>query len=103
MAKAVWNGAVIADSDRSILVEGNIYFSPDSVKQEYLRSSPTQYTCPWKGETAYYDIVVEGKVNKDAAWSYPEPKEAAMVIKGYVAFGGGVEVTGPAASKFERH
>ncbi len=102
MAKATWNGEVLAESDNGTLVEGNIYFPPDSVKWKYLKDSDTQYTCPWKGDTAYYDIVVKGKVNNDAAWSYPEPKEAAMVIKGYVAFGGGVEVTGTAASRIER-
>jgi len=93
MAKAIWNGALLAESDKVTVVEGNVYFPPDSVRREYFRQSETHTTCPWKGEASYYDIVVEGNVNKDAAWYYPEPKPAAKYIKGYVAFGDGVEVT----------
>lgn len=89
MAKAIWNDAVLAESDRYELVEGNIYFPPESVKWDYLKPGDRQYTCPWKGETAYYDVVVNDKVEKNGAWSYPEPKEAAMNIKGHVAFGEG--------------
>ena len=93
MAKAIWNGALLAESDKVAVVEGNVYFPPDSVRREYFRESETHTTCPWKGEASYHDIVVEGSVNKDAAWYYPEPKPAAKHIKGYVAFGNGVEVT----------
>ena len=92
MPKAVWNGTVIAESKEYEVVEGNIYFPPNSVKMEFLRKSDTPYTCPWKGECQYFDIVINKKTNKDAAWSYPEPKPAAKNIKGYVAFWRGVEV-----------
>ena len=99
MAKATWNGKVLAESDDTILVEGNLYFPPDSVKWEYLQEGDRQYTCPWKGKSAYYDIVVDGKIGKNSAWNYPEPKEAAGRIKGYVAFERGVEVEGSAAGR----
>jgi len=92
MAKAIWNEKVLAESDKYEAVEGNIYFPPGSVKREYFRDSETKTVCPWKGDASYYDVVVEGRVNKDAAWYYPEPKPAAANIKGHVAFGGGVEV-----------
>ncbi|AIF68809.1 hypothetical protein PAP_01860 [Palaeococcus pacificus DY20341] len=94
MVKAVWNGAVLAEVEkkRLILLEGNVYFPPDSVNKKYLKESDIHSTCPWKGEASYYDIVVNGKVNKDAAWYYPEPKDAAKHIKGYVAFWKGVEI-----------
>jgi len=90
--KAVWKGKVIAESDKTEVVENNHYFPPDSVKMEYLKKSDTPYTCPWKGKCQYFDVEVDGEVNKDAAWSYPEPKEAAENIKGFVAFWKGVEV-----------
>lgn len=90
--KAIWRDEVIADSDRTIVVEGNHYFPPESVRRDRLRESPTHTTCPWKGLASYYDIVVGGETNKDAAWYYPEPKEAARQIRGYVAFWKGVEV-----------
>jgi len=90
--KAMWNGAVLAESDDTIVVEGNHYFPPDSINQEYFRESDRHTTCPWKGEACYYDIVVDGEVNKDAAWYYPSPKDAAKHIKGYVAFWRGVGV-----------
>lgn len=83
---------MLAESDETILEEGNEYFPPVSVKREYLRESRTHTTCPWKGTASYYDVVVEGKVNEDAAWYYPEPKHAAKQIKGYVAFWKGVEL-----------
>ena len=86
MAKAIWNGAVLAESAKYEMVEGNVYFPPGSVKKEYFRGSDTDSECPWKGHADYYDIVVEGKVNKDAAWYYPDPKPAAKEIKGHVAF-----------------
>lgn len=92
MPKAMWNGAVVADSDRTVVVEGNHYFPPDSTKRDYFRESATHTICPWKGEASYYTIVVNGKENKDAAWYYPNPKEAAQQIRGYVAFWKGVEV-----------
>jgi len=94
MAKAEWEGAVLAESDKYEIVEGNVYFPPESVKWEYLSEGDRQYTCPWKGKAAYHNIEVEGKVNKNAAWSYPEPKPAAENITGHVAFdiGKGVEV-----------
>jgi uncharacterized protein (DUF427 family) len=92
MARAIWNGAVIAESDETVIVEGNHYFPPTAVKREYLRESATHTVCPWKGTASYYDVVVEGKVNQDAAWYYPEPKEAARQIAGYVAFWRGVRV-----------
>lgn len=94
MAKATWNGAVLAESDDYEVVEGNIYFPPESVKKEYFEDSEKKYECPWKGHADFYDVVVEGKTNKDAAWYYPEPKPAASNIKGHVAFdsGKGVEI-----------
>jgi len=92
MARAIWNGAVIAESDETVIVEGNHYFPPTAVKREYLRESATHTVCPWKGTASYYDVVVEGNVNQDAAWYYPEPKEAARQIAGYVAFWRGVRV-----------
>jgi uncharacterized protein (DUF427 family) len=92
MPKATWNGATIAESDNCVVVEGNQYFPSDSVKKEYLKVSDTHTTCPWKGLASYYSIEVDGKVNKDAAWYYPEPKDAAKQIKDYVAFWRGVQV-----------
>ena len=90
--KAVWNDIVIAESEKTIVVEGNHYFPPDSVNREYLEDSTLQSTCPWKGQASYYSIRVDGKLNKDAAWYYPAPKPAAEQIKDYVAFWRGVEV-----------
>jgi uncharacterized protein (DUF427 family) len=90
--KAIWNAVTLAESDNTIVVEGNHYFPPDSVKREYLKESDTHTTCPWKGEASYYHVEVDDDVNKDAAWYYPKPKEAAQQIKGYVAFWKGVEV-----------
>jgi len=92
MPKAVWNGTVIAESDRTKVVEGNQYFPPDAVRREHLRESSTHTTCPWKGVASYYDVVVGNEVNKDAAWYYPETKEAANDIRGYIAFWRGVSV-----------
>jgi len=90
--KAVWNGAVIAESDATVVVEGNHYFSPEAVRRDYLLESHTHTTCPWKGLASYYTIVVEGKRNADAAWFYPGPSHAAHKIAGYVAFWKGVQV-----------
>lgn len=92
MARAIWNGVVIAESDATVMVEGNHYFPPTAVKREYLRDSATHTVCPWKGTASYYDVVVAGNVNKDAAWYYPEPKEAAKQIAGHIAFWRGVRV-----------
>lgn len=90
--KAIWNNQVIAESDETKNVEGNQYFPPGSVNQEYLKSSASHTVCPWKGTASYYDVVVDGKENKDAAWYYPEPSEAAKQIKDHIAFWRGVEV-----------
>lgn len=92
MAKAVWQGAVLAEGERFELVEGNVYFPPEALRREHLRESATRTTCGWKGEASYYDVVVGGQVNRDAAWYYPSPKSAAQRIAGYVAFWRGVEV-----------
>jgi len=91
--KAIWNGTTLAESNATVVVEGNHYFPRDSVKKEFFRESDAHTTCPWKGLASYYDVVVDGKVNKDAAWYYPEPSEAAQNIKGCVAFWKGVQVT----------
>lgn len=93
MYKATWHGVVLAQSDETIEVEQNQYFPPDSVDRQYLEDSATHSTCPWKGEASYYNIIVNGNKNPDAAWYYPEPKEAAIQIKGYVAFWKGVEIS----------
>ncbi len=92
MAKAIWNGTVIAESDRTEVVEGNHYFPADSIKADYFQPSNTHTTCGWKGVASYYTIAVDGQTNPDAAWYYPEPKEAAKKIAGYVAFWRGVKV-----------
>lgn len=90
--KATWNGTVIAESDETVVVEGNHYFPPDAVRREHLADSSKHSTCPWKGEASYYDVVVDGETNPDAAWYYPAPKDAAAEIKDHVAFWRGVEV-----------
>lgn len=92
MAKAVWNGAVLAESDKFQIVENNYYFPADSIQTEYLKPSDTHTTCPWKGLASYYNVEVNGAKNPDAAWYYPEPKSRAQNIKGYVAFWRGVKV-----------
>ena len=92
MMKATWHGATLAESANTVTVEGNSYFPANSINREYFRESGHHTTCPWKGEANYYDIVVDGEMNKDAAWYYPEPKEAATDIKAYVAFWKGVTV-----------
>jgi uncharacterized protein (DUF427 family) len=83
---------LLAESDRTVVVEGNHYFPPDSVNREYLKPSRKHTTCPWKGKAFYYDVQVDGKVNRDAAWYYPSPKPASSQIKDYVAFWRGVRV-----------
>jgi uncharacterized protein (DUF427 family) len=92
MAKAMWEGEVLAESDRCEEVERNQYFPPDAIKAEHFKASATQTVCPWKGTASYYDIEVNGKRNHDAAWYYSDPKPAAKQIKGYVAFWKGVKV-----------
>jgi uncharacterized protein (DUF427 family) len=92
MAKATWNGAVLAESDRFEMVEGNVYFPPEALRREHVKESDTHTVCGWKGTASYYDVVVEGNVNKDAVWYYPDPKPAAANIKGYFAFWKGVTV-----------
>ncbi len=90
--KAIWKGAVLAESERTVIVEGNHYFPPESLRREYLQACEHHTRCPWKGLASYYDVVVEGEVNSNAAWYYPEPKPAAEHIKDHVAFWRGVEI-----------
>ena len=90
--KAMWKGEIIAESASTVLVERNHYFPPESVNKTYLAPSPTTTECPWKGTARYYSIVVGGEVNQDAAWYYPDPKEAAAEIRDRIAFWRGVEV-----------
>ncbi|MFZ5510192.1 MAG: DUF427 domain-containing protein [Pseudomonadota bacterium] len=92
MTRALWNGAVIAQSECCIRVEGNAYFPPEDVRHEFLRPSDTHTECAWKGTASYYDLVVDGRVNKDAAWYYPAPKPAAQHIAGRIAFWRGVTI-----------
>jgi uncharacterized protein (DUF427 family) len=92
MAKAIWEGTVLAESNKCEEVEGNQYFPPDAIKKEFFKPSATHTVCPWKGTASYYDVEVGGKLNHDAAWFYPEPKREAKQIKGYVAFWKGVKV-----------
>ena len=91
--KAVWNETVIAESDDTVMVEGNHYFPRDSIKTEYFRNSDMTSRCSWKGEAAYFDVVIDGAVNANAAWHYDRPKETAQHIEGHVAFWNGVTVT----------
>ncbi|MCU1501226.1 MAG: hypothetical protein JWM12_580 [Ilumatobacteraceae bacterium] len=91
--KATWNGTVIAESDDTVVVEGNHYFPADAVKPEFYVDSKTTTVCPWKGTASYRSIVVDGQTNADAAWYYPTPKDAAEEIKDRIAFWRGVQVT----------
>jgi uncharacterized protein (DUF427 family) len=93
MAKAVWNGAVLAESDKTEVVEGNHYFPPESLNKQYYQPSETTSVCGWKGMANYYNIEVDGESNPDAAWYYATPKPEAAKIKGYIAFWKGVEVS----------
>ena len=95
MPNASWNGKILAQADASEvqLVEGNVYFPPGKVDRSFLKDSETHTVCPWKGTASYYDVVVDGKTNKDAAWYYPETKDAAKHVKGYIAFWKGVTVS----------
>ena len=90
--KAIWNDQVIAESEDTVVVEGNHYFPPASIKKEFFKETDTHTTCPWKGEASYYSLEVDGQENKDAAWYYPETSELAKNIKGHVAFWKGVKV-----------
>lgn len=90
--KAIWNGKVLAESSNTKIIEGNHYFPSDSVNREYLKSSDTHTTCPWKGKASYYNVEVDGQLNKDAAWFYPETKKMANEIENYVAFWKGVSI-----------
>jgi len=92
MPKAIWNGTVIAETDRFELVEGNVYFPPETVRSEYLKPSSTHTVCGWKGTASYYTVAVDGVEGQDRAWYYPDPKPAAANIKGYIAFWRGVKV-----------
>jgi uncharacterized protein (DUF427 family) len=91
--KATWNGATIAESDDIVKVEGNAYFPAAALNKHYVKESITKSTCPWKGTASYYTLAVNGQENKDAAWYYPEPKQAAAEIKGRIAFWKGVTVS----------
>jgi uncharacterized protein (DUF427 family) len=93
MPRAVWNGAVLAESDQTEVVEGNHYFPPSALQRQYYRPSSTHTTCSWKGTASYYDIEVNGQVNKDAAWYYADPLPAAKNIAGHVAFWKGVQIS----------
>ena len=90
--KATWNNVTIAESDKTVVVEGNQYFPPETINRDYFEDSSTHTKCPWKGDASYYNVVVNGQVNKDAAWYYPDPKDAAAEIKNHVAFWRGVKV-----------
>ncbi|MGH9107065.1 MAG: DUF427 domain-containing protein [Acidimicrobiales bacterium] len=90
--RARWNGVTVAESDRTVVVEGNHYFPPDTVDRRYLRESETHTRCPWKGQASYYDVVADGSVNPDAAWYYPKPWPLARRIRDHVAFWHGVDV-----------
>lgn len=94
MAKATWNGIVLAESDNTVMVEGNHYFPRDSINLEYFKDSSQNTVCPWKGVASYFDVEVDGKVNRNAAWYYPTPSDAAQQIKDHVAFWHGVRVEG---------
>jgi uncharacterized protein (DUF427 family) len=92
MTKAIWNGQVIAESDRTIMVEGNHYFPPESIKQQYFENSESHTVCPWKGVASYFTLRIGNEENYDAAWTYPEPSYAATQIKDYIAFWRGVQI-----------
>jgi uncharacterized protein (DUF427 family) len=92
MPKAVWNGVVLAESEDTKVVEGNHYFPPESVNMDYFKDSDHHTRCPWKGIASYYHVEVDGEINENAAWYYPDPKDAAKHIKEYIAFWKGVKV-----------
>ncbi len=90
--KAIWNGATLAESNETIIIEGNHYFPSGAIHKEFFRPSETQTVCGWKGTASYFDVIANGATNKDAAWYYPTPKDAAKEIENYIAFWKGVEV-----------
>jgi len=90
--KAIWNGTTLAESDKTVVIEGNHYFPSDAINKEFFHESNTHTVCPWKGTASYYDVVAGGETNKDAAWFYPSPKTEAKEIENYVAFWKGVKV-----------
>lgn len=90
--KAIWNDTVLAESDDTVVVEGHHYFPPDAINEAYFEASDHRTRCPWKGQARYYDIVVDGNRNENAAWYYPQPKDAAQQIEDRVAFWKGVEI-----------
>ncbi|MBW2258599.1 MAG: DUF427 domain-containing protein [Deltaproteobacteria bacterium] len=92
MARAIWNGVIIAESDDTLVVEGNHYFPPDAINEEFFEPSTTHTVCGWKGTASYYDVVVDGQRNPDAAWFYESPKPVAEPVAGRVAFWKGIEV-----------
>lgn len=92
MPKAIWNDVILAESEKTIVVEGNHYFPPETIKKEHFQKSSTNTVCPWKGAASYYTVIVNGETNHDAAWYYPNPSDAAAQIKNYVAFWRGVRV-----------
>ncbi len=92
MPKAIWNGKVLAESDETVMVEGNHYFPPEAINEYFFKQSDTHTVCPWKGTASYYTVEVDGEENHDAAWFYPTPSDAASKIKDYVAFWRGVQV-----------
>ena len=92
MAKAIWNGTVIAESNETVIIEGNHYFPPDAINKEFFKNSTTHTNCHWKGLASYYNIEVKGQTNNNGAWYYPNPLPAASEITGYIAFWRGVKV-----------
>lgn len=92
MKRAIWNNTVIAESEKTVVIEGNHYFPEETIKKEYFKDSDTHTTCPWKGIASYYSLEVDGQINKDAAWYYPKTSELAKSIEGKVAFWKGVQV-----------
>ncbi len=102
MTRATWNGAVIAESDRTVVVEENHYFPAQAVAKQHLRPSATHTLCPWKGEASYYEVIVGDEVNPDAAWYYPAPKPAAREIAGHIAFWKGVRVESLGPTRADR-
>ncbi|MBC6400912.1 MAG: DUF427 domain-containing protein [Ekhidna sp.] len=92
MMKAIWNDKMIAESNETVVVEGNHYFPPSSIKKEFFKETATHTTCPWKGKASYYTLEVDGRENKDAAWYYPQASDLAKNIEGYIAFRKGVQI-----------
>lgn len=97
--RATWNGEVLAESDRTVMVEGNHYFPPSSVRMQYMQDSPAHTRCPWKGKASYYDIVVDGQTNRAGAWYYPKPWPLARKLRDHVAFWQGVVIEETAARR----